>query len=126
MPDPRSVRWKGQTNSWLLGIVEDVLAESFQTQLLRPWEDIRALRMATHGSVAEEDAVRVEGHGLFRRVVGRHHRDLAAEGGQAAQDVLLDAKVVRHDLQGHFDVNGAILRNPHCRSLEQALGLGVT
>ena len=61
---------------------------------------VGAPERVTHRSVAEEDAVRVEGHGLICRVVVGHHRDLAAEGGQAAQDVLLDAKVVRHNLHG--------------------------
>jgi len=52
----------------------------------------------THGSVAEEDAVRVELHDLVCGVVCRNNRDAAAIAGQTAQYVVLDAKVVRNHL----------------------------
>ena len=58
-----------------------------------------AAECATHWAVAEEDAIRVECQHLVCRVVCGHHRDGAAKAGQAAQDVGLYPKVVRHDVE---------------------------
>ena len=48
------------------------------------------------GAVAEEYAVRFVGQRLLRRCGRGHHRHLAAERFQDAQDVELDPKIVRH------------------------------
>src|SRR5215471_12265638 len=49
-------------------------------------------------AVGEEDAVRAESHHLFRRGHGRNHRDATTAIDQHAQDVLLDAEVIGHDV----------------------------
>ena len=53
----------------------------------------------THWAVAEENAVRVELQHLLGGIPGRHDRDAAVVRGQAAHDVVLDAKVIGHDLR---------------------------
>mmetsp|Transcript_25397 Transcript_25397/g.55218 ORF Transcript_25397/g.55218 Transcript_25397/m.55218 type:complete len:438 (-) Transcript_25397:123-1436(-) len=48
------------------------------------------------GAVGEEDTVGVHGQHLVRGGLAGHHRHLAPVGGQAPEDVGLDAIVVRH------------------------------
>lgn len=60
---------------------------------------IEAKGSVAHGSVGEEDAVWVHVQHFAGRIVGRHHRQPAAERRQPPQNVVLDAKVIRHNLQ---------------------------
>lgn len=50
-------------------------------------------------AVGEEDAVGVHLQDLGGRVVGGDDRQAAVEARQPPQDVVLDAKVVRHNLR---------------------------
>lgn len=53
----------------------------------------------THGSVAEEDSIRVHLEHLGRRVGRGHHCDAAAIGRQSPEDVVLDAEIIGHNLK---------------------------
>ena len=58
------------------------------------------------GAVGEEDAVGLQGQGLVARGGGGDHRDVAAGGGEHAEDVLLHPEVVGHDPVGLRDGRG--------------------
>jgi hypothetical protein len=57
------------------------------------------LSARAYRAIAEEDTIWVEFHDLLCWVVCRNHSDLTAQGCETAQDVVLDAKIVRHHLQ---------------------------
>lgn len=52
----------------------------------------------TYRSVAEEYSIWVELHDLVCGVVCWHNNDLTPKAGKTAQDVVLDTKVIRHNL----------------------------
>ena len=66
-------------------------------QLARRLDRVVA-RLGVAGAVGQEDAVGLVLERLRRRRLRRHHRHLAAAARQHAQDVLLDAEVVRHHM----------------------------
>lgn len=56
-------------------------------------------RRRVAGAVRQKDAVRVHRQDVGGRGRGRHDRELASKAGQAAQDVVLDAKVERDHVE---------------------------
>jgi hypothetical protein len=93
---------------------EDLVAEAdaedrkLVDQLARGLHGIRE-RLGVAGAVREEDALGLQGEAIRRRGVGGHDGDVAAQGGEHPQDVLLHAEVVGDDTVGRAltDLRGA-------------------
>eukprot|EP00215_Chloropicon_roscoffensis_P010315 CAMPEP_0196642264 /NCGR_PEP_ID=MMETSP1085-20130531/4497_1 /TAXON_ID=41879 ORGANISM="Pycnococcus sp, Strain CCMP1998" /NCGR_SAMPLE_ID=MMETSP1085 /ASSEMBLY_ACC=CAM_ASM_000807 /LENGTH=549 /DNA_ID=CAMNT_0041971601 /DNA_START=92 /DNA_END=1743 /DNA_ORIENTATION=+ len=76
----------------------DPKARQLSDDVLRIVHGVRG-RARVSRSVAEEHSVRLHLQHLLPRVVRRHHGHVAPSGGEPLQDVALDPKVVRDDLE---------------------------